>query len=82
MIWLDSNTKINSHADTCVLGWNAHIFLDHERPVYVDGYDMSKGTFGKGLATVSGALAYNDPIMGLTFMLIIHQAIDCSIYGH
>ena len=39
------------------------------------GYDKSKGTIDKWLLTMSGVLAYDDPIMGLMIMLIVHQAI-------
>ncbi len=50
----DLSTKINSigettlepdsHADMCVLGRDALILLDYNRPVIVEGYDLSLGT--------------------------------------
>jgi hypothetical protein len=35
---------LDSHADTCVLGRDALIILDYQRPVNVVGYDESLGT--------------------------------------
>ncbi len=68
----DLSTKINSigettleldlHADTCVLGPDALILLNYKRPVIVEGYDPYLGT--KTYATVSGVLAYDDPVTG------------------
>ncbi len=51
--------ELDSHTDTCVLGRDALISLDFDRPVVVKGYDLSLGT--ETYATVSGALAYDDP---------------------
>jgi hypothetical protein len=47
------------------LGRDALIFLDFDRPVCVQGYDPTLGT--KTFATVSGALAYYNPITGKVF---------------
>ena len=38
------------------------ILLDHNKPVFVEGYDPALGT--KTYATVSGVLAYDDPVTG------------------
>ena len=40
----ETTLELDSHADTCVLGWHALITLDHNRPVAVMGYDESLGT--------------------------------------
>ena len=63
----DLSSKINSTceytleldypADTCVLGRDALIVLDYDRPVVVEGYDPSLGT--KTYATICSALAYD-----------------------
>jgi hypothetical protein len=63
----DLSSKINSTceytleldypADTCVLGRDALIVLDYDRPVVVEGYDSSLGT--KTYATICSALAYD-----------------------
>ncbi len=86
----DLSTKVNSidettleldlHADTCVLGCDALIFLDYERPVVVEGYDPSFGT--KTYATVGGGLAYDDPMTGKVYHLVINQAIHISHLDH
>ena len=54
----DCDTELDSHADTCVLGKNALLFMDHEHPVNVVGYDKSHGTQHRNLPTISGLLAY------------------------
>ncbi len=86
----DFSTKINSisettleldlHADTCVLGRDALIFLDYDRPAIIEGYDPSLGT--KTYATVSRALAYDDPTTGKVYHLVINQAIHISHLDH
>jgi hypothetical protein len=68
----ETSLKLDSHADTCVLGCNALILLDYDRPVIVEGYDPSLGT--KTYATVSGALAYDDPVTGKVYHIVINQA--------
>jgi hypothetical protein len=86
----DLSTKINSigyttleldsHADTCVLGRDALILLDYDRPVIVEDYDPSFGT--KTYTTVSGALAYDDPVTGKVYHLVINQAIHIPHLDH
>jgi hypothetical protein len=58
----ETTLELDSHADTCVLGCDALILLDYNRPVIVEGYDPSLGT--KTYTTVSGVLAYDDPVTG------------------
>jgi hypothetical protein len=72
--------ELDSHADTCVLGRNVLILLDFDRPVCVQSYDPALGT--KTFATVSGALAYDDPITGETLHLVINQAIHIPHLDH
>ncbi len=64
----ETTLELDSHADTCVLGRHALVILDHNRPVNVVGYDESLGS--KTYKTVSGVVAYNDPI---------HQAKYCTL---
>jgi len=40
----EATLELDSHADTCVLGRDALIILDYQRPVNVVGYDESLGT--------------------------------------
>jgi hypothetical protein len=53
-----------------VLGCDALIFLDYDRPVIVEGYDPSLGT--KTYATVSKVLAYDDPVTSKIYHLVIN----------
>jgi hypothetical protein len=86
----DLSTKINSigettleldpNADTCVLGPDALILLDYDRPVIVEGYDPSLST--KTYATVSGALAYDEPVTGEVYHLVIYQAFHIPHLDH
>jgi hypothetical protein len=71
---LDGNDEmtlgLDSHTDTCVLGRNAIIILDYNRPVSIMGYDQPLGK--KTCQTVSGVVAYDDPQTGRTLPLIIN----------
>jgi hypothetical protein len=40
----ETTLELDSHADACVLGCDALILLDYNRPVIVEGYDPSLGT--------------------------------------
>ncbi len=72
--------ELDSHADTCVLGPDVLILLDYNRPVIVKDYDPSLGT--KTYATVSGVLAYDDPVTGKVYHLVINQAIYIPHFNH
>jgi hypothetical protein len=67
-------------ADICVLGRDALILLDYDRPVIVKGYDPSLGT--KTYATVGRALAYDDLTTGNVCHLVIDQAIHIPHLDH
>jgi hypothetical protein len=64
----------------CVLGHDALILLDYDRPVIVEGYDPSLGT--KTCATVSKALASDAPATGKVYHLVINQAIQITHLDH
>ncbi len=55
----ETTLELDSHADTCVLGCDALVILDYNRPVSVVGYDESLRS--KTYQTVSGVVAYDDP---------------------
>ncbi len=78
----ETTLELDSHADTCVLGRDALIILDYQRPVTVVGYDESLGTKTYAYATVSGVVAYDDTQSGRTLHLIIHQAIHIPHLDH
>jgi hypothetical protein len=63
-----------------VLGHDALIILDYNRPVSVVGNDKSLGS--KSYQTVSGVVAYDDPQTGRTLHLIINQAIHIPHLDH
>ena len=52
----ETRTKLDSHADTCVVGKNALIVHDYDRKVNVTGYDPSQLT-AQSLRIVSAVLA-------------------------
>jgi hypothetical protein len=70
----ETMTDLDSHADVCVVGDNALIIQDFERPVDVSSYDP-KAPIRKSVQTVSAALAYIKPEDGNTIILIVHQAL-------
>ncbi len=76
----ETTLELDSHTDMCVFGRDALIFLDYDRPVIVKVYDPSLGT--KAYATVSGALAYDDPMTGKVYHLVINQAIHIPHLDH
>jgi hypothetical protein len=76
----ETTLELDSHADMCGLGHDALILLDYDRPVIIKGYDPSLGT--KTYATVSGALAYDDPFTGEVYHLVINQAIHIPHLDH
>jgi hypothetical protein len=76
----ETTLELDSHADTCVLGRDALILFDIDRPVIVEGYDPSLGT--KTYATVSGALPYDDPVTSKVYHLVINQAIHIPHLNH
>ncbi len=76
----ETTLELDSHTDMHVLGRNALTILDYDRPVIVKGYDPSLGT--KTHATVSGALAYDDPVTSEVYHLVINQAIHIPHLDH
>ena len=76
----ETTLELDSHADTCVLGRDALIFQDFDRPVEVFGYDNSKGA--ETYRTVSGVVAYHHPHTGECFHLVVHQAIHVPHLDH
>ncbi len=76
----ETSLELDSHADKCVLGPDDVFFLDNDRPVFVEGYDPSLGT--KTYPTVSGVLAYDDPVTGQVYHLVINQATHIPHLNH
>ena len=76
----ETTFELDSHADTCVLGRDALIIQDFERPVDVFSYDHSKAP--ESYRTVSGVVKYHHPLTGERFHLIVHQAIHVPHLDH
>ena len=77
----ESRTDLDSHADQCVVGRNALLVHDYDRPINVSGYDPT-GPITSNLRTVSAALAYDDAATGQTVILVINQAIYIPTIHH
>ncbi len=76
----ETTLELDTPTDTCVLGCDALILLNYNRPVIVEGYDPSLGT--KTYATVSRVLAYDDPVTGEVYHLVINQAVHIPHLDH
>ena len=76
----ESKLELDSHADTCVVGSNALIIFDYDRPVTVYGYDKNLGA--QTFRTVSAVLGYVHPYSGDSYFLVIHQAIEIPHLDH
>ena len=68
---LTSRTELDSHADVSVVGHNALILTNFERPVTVFGYDPTSKPL-ENVRTVGAALAYDHPETGQTIILTIN----------
>jgi hypothetical protein len=77
---LETSLELDSHADTTVLGGDALIFQNYDRPVEVLGYNPTMGA--RTYQTVSGALAFDHPMTGQTYLLVFHQAISMPQLDH
>ena len=76
----ETTLELDSHADTCILGRDALIIQNFDRPVDVYGYDKIHGK--STYQTVSGVVAYHHPVTGECFHLVIHQAIHIPHLDH
>jgi hypothetical protein len=72
--------ELDSYADTCVLGCDALIISNYDRPVEVEGDNRALGT--KRYDTMSSALAYDHPQTGEVLLLVLHQAIHIPHLDH
>ena len=76
----ETTLELDSHADTCILGRDALITLNYNSPVSILGYDPALDS--RTYETVSGVIAYNDPLTGKTCHLVINQAIHVPHLDH
>jgi hypothetical protein len=75
MILMEMLTDLDSHADQCILGNKTLVVDDYKKPVKIIGYDP-KGPVSRELCMITGALGYDCPNTGETFILIVNQAIQ------
>ena len=73
--------RLDSHADTCVVGNNVLVTHVYDRTVTVTGYDPSQEAT-RGLQVVSAQVAYDKPDTGEVVLLTIHQAIQVPTMEH
>lgn len=77
---IETTLELDSHADTCVVGEHALIIYDFNRPTDVHGYDKTQGS--QRYRTVTAVLRYIHPFTGVTYHLVIHQAIHIPHLPH
>ncbi len=73
-----SSVELDSHSGTCLFGSSVLVVHDHEQFVNVDGFN--KKARHSNASTVDAAIAYKDPIMHSTVILMINQA-QCWVHG-
>ena len=72
--------EIDNHADTYVIGKQALIIYDNERPVSVQAYDPSLGT--QQYRTAYAVVGYKCLKSGETYLMVLHQAIEIPHLDH
>ena len=77
---LSSTTKLDSHANCCLVGRNALILSKTNKLVRLTGYDDTG--LSKLYKIVYAAVAYNDLQTGEAVMLTINQAVWVLQLGH
>ena len=76
----ETSLELDTHTDTCASGHDALMFLDHEQPIKILGYDPALGN--KEYQTVASALAYDHPQTGQTYYFVIYQGIEDPKLDH
>ena len=67
---------LDNHADTCVVSTSlALVTQDYMRPVRVHAYDGSTNHDATNCKTVSAVVAYDSPVTGEVYYLVLNQAI-------
>ena len=77
---VDSQSELYNHADTCVVGDNALITHDLDRPVSVSGYDKSVSR--TEARTIIAVLEYDGPLTGAVVLLVFNQEIHITGLRH
>jgi hypothetical protein len=71
---ISGTSELDSHADTCVAGANCVALEETYQTVDVSGFSEQLETL-KNVPIVTAATAYDDPNTGITYILIMGQAI-------
>ncbi len=71
------SVELNSHADIFVVSSNVPAVHNHEH--FIDVYGFDKETWHVNACTIDAVIAHKDPVMHLTVILIINQAIKVNI---
>lgn len=70
-----STCELDSHADTCVAGPNCCVLEDTGYTVNVTGFSDKLQGVVADVPIVKAATAYDDPVSGTTYILVLGQAI-------
>ena len=70
----ETTTDLDSHADSPVVGDNAMILFHTNKTVRVSGFTKALGDISK-VPVVVAAVAYTDAITGITYLLVISNAL-------
>ncbi len=74
------SVELNSHADIFVVSSNVLAVHNHEH--FIDVYGFDKETWHVNACTIDAVIAHKDPVMHLTGILIINQAIKIDSMHH
>lgn len=70
-----STCELDSHADTCVAGSNCTVIEYTGYTVNVSGFSNKLHGAIENVPIVKAATAYDDPLTGITYILVLGQAI-------
>ena len=76
----NTTLEIENHADTRVVGKQALIIYDYERPVSVQAYDPLLGI--RQYRTMSAVVGYKCLRSRTTYLLVVHQEIEIPHLDH
>ncbi len=70
------SVELDSHTDTCVVGFNVLVVHDHEH--FVDIYSFDKMARHTNASAIDAAIVYKDHVMHSAIILMINQAIKIN----
>ena len=69
-----TRAELDTHADTCCLGYQCHVLAQHDTEVTLVPFEKSLGTM-QNVPIVDAAIAFDDPRSNQTQLLILHQVL-------